>query len=570
MPPFPSEPPLGAFLDFNVAAACNHTTVVDLARSSMRPGACYWLLTEKGSLVLNRGASALRLLAGSCVAVAEEKGSRMRLLEPHKGWQGFLLVFSGEHARFYHRYLVRRFGLSYNFPVHAGPFSQARRLVASARTKAFQNRAAAAHAAFGWYNSVYAALLRTRLDYAGLLKLDPDAPELALYAARSLKQLASDSGLSVSTLTRQLQERWQARPHHVLHRARLRYAQWLVDESALPIAKIAEMTGYESASMFARVFKRARGVTPSVARASPTRRPGPNSPPPEHPAQRPRLMAPLPRLANWHVTATGDQPYYMLRTAGVLTSSTAAGIDYSLDAFRRKLTWIYTLGGRARVTWAQESLTLSAGHAFVFSDPSQLRIRPLPASAPWRRIELTFVGKMAEDLFRVGLSSWGAHGHLPRYASPVTAALRLCRLCDGRRQWPLFVLSRLAFDWLILWLRWACSHPPPGCPLDLLHLETPIYLPDRKGYRVAEYARESGYSRAQFGRLIRRRWRDQPRGILRSRCLNDAAADLASSSIAVSKLAEKYDYSCSAAFSRAFRNFHGESPLQYRRNRRNK
>jgi AraC family transcriptional regulator, arabinose operon regulatory protein len=104
-------------------------------------------------------------------------------------------------------------------------------------------------------------------------RVNPRVQKAARYLAShpsepfKLSTLAEHCGLSVSRLGHLFRAELNATPHQYSERLRLDYAQQLLRQTDLPIARIAEEVGFADALYFSRRFRRLRGATPSGFRA---------------------------------------------------------------------------------------------------------------------------------------------------------------------------------------------------------------------------------------------------------------------------------------------------------------
>lgn len=82
----------------------------------------------------------------------------------------------------------------------------------------------------------------------------------------SLKELADISHLSISALERRFKKHLVKTPKQYINDVRLENARRLLVETQLPIALVADQTGFADASYFSRRFNRKFGVLPSLFR----------------------------------------------------------------------------------------------------------------------------------------------------------------------------------------------------------------------------------------------------------------------------------------------------------------
>jgi transcriptional regulator GlxA family with amidase domain len=84
----------------------------------------------------------------------------------------------------------------------------------------------------------------------------------------TLAAMAGRCGMSERTFSRRFREQTGTTPMQWLLRARVRRAQYLLENSDYPIERIAEQAGFGSATAFRERFKRVTGTTPQGYRAA--------------------------------------------------------------------------------------------------------------------------------------------------------------------------------------------------------------------------------------------------------------------------------------------------------------
>lgn len=78
--------------------------------------------------------------------------------------------------------------------------------------------------------------------------------------------IAAHAGMSTRTLNRRFREQTATTPVQWLHRARIRQAQYLLENTAHPVDRIAEQVGFGSPTAFRDRFKRQVGTSPNAYR----------------------------------------------------------------------------------------------------------------------------------------------------------------------------------------------------------------------------------------------------------------------------------------------------------------
>jgi AraC family transcriptional regulator, exoenzyme S synthesis regulatory protein ExsA len=91
-----------------------------------------------------------------------------------------------------------------------------------------------------------------------------------LFQPLSLEELAGLSNRSLATFKRDFQRHYHTAPRQWINQQRLRHARMLLQTTDQPVANIALACGFQSASHFIRIFRRAFGATPQTIRAERT------------------------------------------------------------------------------------------------------------------------------------------------------------------------------------------------------------------------------------------------------------------------------------------------------------
>jgi transcriptional regulator GlxA family with amidase domain len=74
--------------------------------------------------------------------------------------------------------------------------------------------------------------------------------------------------MSTRTLNRRFREQAGTTPLQWLHRARIRQAQYLLETTGHPVARIAAQVGFGSPTAFRERFKRVVGTSPQTYRTA--------------------------------------------------------------------------------------------------------------------------------------------------------------------------------------------------------------------------------------------------------------------------------------------------------------
>ena len=91
-----------------------------------------------------------------------------------------------------------------------------------------------------------------------------------LFQPLTLEELAGLSNRSLATFKRDFQRQFHMSPRQWINGKRLEHARMLLQTSHQPVGDIAQACGFESASHFIRLFRRAFGATPQTIRAKRT------------------------------------------------------------------------------------------------------------------------------------------------------------------------------------------------------------------------------------------------------------------------------------------------------------
>jgi transcriptional regulator GlxA family with amidase domain len=82
----------------------------------------------------------------------------------------------------------------------------------------------------------------------------------------TLDDIAARAGTSTRTLNRRFREQTGTTPLQWLHRARIRRAQYLLENTPYPVERIARQAGFGSPTAFRDRFKRVVGTSPHAYR----------------------------------------------------------------------------------------------------------------------------------------------------------------------------------------------------------------------------------------------------------------------------------------------------------------
>jgi AraC-like DNA-binding protein len=160
----------------------------------------------------------------------------------------------------------RRYGSSFDAAGNLGLLEQLRRLQRMARPVTPTTPTEMAHATHGFFMRL--------MEHAHHRLFEAQSPveraiEQILRAPThpwSLKEVADRFGCSREHLSRIFRQRTGQTPAAHLNRARLQQALHLLRETTLPLAEVAEQTGFASTHTLARHVRRATGVPPTALR----------------------------------------------------------------------------------------------------------------------------------------------------------------------------------------------------------------------------------------------------------------------------------------------------------------
>ncbi|MFG2712904.1 GlxA family transcriptional regulator [Streptomyces goshikiensis] len=82
----------------------------------------------------------------------------------------------------------------------------------------------------------------------------------------TLDEIAGRAGMSMRTLNRRFREQTGTSPLQWLHRARIRQAQYLLENTGHPVERIASQVGFGSPTAFRDRFRRITGTSPNAYR----------------------------------------------------------------------------------------------------------------------------------------------------------------------------------------------------------------------------------------------------------------------------------------------------------------
>ncbi|MBR0713935.1 AraC family transcriptional regulator [Bradyrhizobium liaoningense] len=282
------------------------------------------------------------------------------------------------------------------------------------------------------------------------------------------------------------------------------------------------------------------------------------------------------------------RPKYRLArsvTSGQWGFRLEAGSALAFHFIRKGSAWL-RIAGRADTKLSEGDLVvLSDGPAHEVVDSPQTQADPVEIFAQ-RTFDLVnagpateiFCGQFRPDAIRgqIGAAALPPFVHLKAAdiaRDPGIAGLSalLTAELDGDRQGNEMLVERLADGLLIYVLRNAAAQAGHGTGwLSAMHdprlarVFRAIHATPHSDWTVDDMAGEAGLSRAAFARRFTERVGKTPLGYLTAWRMTLAARRFEGGKLPLSVVANEVGYQSEAAFSRAFRKYHGVSPGKYR------
>lgn len=283
-----------------------------------------------------------------------------------------------------------------------------------------------------------------------------------------------------------------------------------------------------------------------------------------------------------------DRPKYRLArsvTSGQWGFRLEAGSALAFHLIRRGNAWL-RIEGRAETELSEGDLVvLSDGSAHEVVDSPQTQAEPVESFAR-RTFDLInagaateiFCGQFRPDAIRgqIGAAALPPFLHLKAAdiaQDPGIAGLSalLTAELDSDRQGNEMLVERLADGLLIYVLRNAAAQAGHGTGwLSAMHdpqlarVFRAIHATPQSDWTVDDMAGEAGLSRAAFARRFTERVGETPLGYLTAWRMTLAARRFEAGKLPLSVVANEVGYQSEAAFSRAFRKYHGVPPGKYR------
>jgi AraC-like DNA-binding protein len=542
-------------------------TVVERAVADAR-GVVAWLVTLAGTVAWEQGGRRFWHRPGSVMVFDPRVIAVRSLPKRHADWRAVALVFAGGAARQHARHLERRYGSMQQMELRSAPVAGAVALAAAfTASDAWWGREQ--HAS-DWVATLHRHLLDHHASLSSLFFLPPSDPALAVFAGRTIKDLALEMGFSRTYLTRKLGAAWGRTPSEVLRGLRMQKAEALLRETSLPLPAVAATAGFDSVSGLFSGFRRAHALTPGDYRAKHRRKPSPPPPPVVRPPARPvPELPPAPRsgMRDAVHAPDWDGPYFRLLTCGEAAQANPAPFEIALSAVVKRCAIVITLEGEAVFETRGRSVRVGPGDAVAYPVPMNARWRPAAGGTGWTRVWLQFHGPLAEAFFDETVARFGNVQHLPRDSEPVRRARALARWVRSDRSEPAIFWSQHTYRWLLLWRSYLEQHAAPArerIHLKDAHSRLLAYPPTS----LQHYADQLGYSVSYVSQKLKHQWNFTPGQILRSARLDRAAQLLRTGSQPVHEIARECGYATTSAFILAFKRRENLTPLAYRHHHR--
>jgi len=262
-----------------------------------------------------------------------------------------------------------------------------------------------------------------------------------------------------------------------------------------------------------------------------------------------------------------------------------AGSALAFHLIRRGGAWL-RIDGRPTIQLSEGDLVvLSDGVAHEVVDSPQTLAEPVEQFAR-RSFDVAasggateiFCGQFRPDAIRAQIGAAALPPFVYLKAAEIEQDLGIVALSalltaelDGDRQGNEMLVERLADSLLIYALRKAAAQAGHGTGwLSAMHdpqlarVFRAIHAAPQSDWTVEAMASEAGLSRAAFARRFTERVGDTPLGYLTAWRMTLAARRFEAGKLPLGVVATEVGYHSEAAFSRAFRKYHGVSPGKYR------
>ena len=236
-----------------------------------------WLYQEHGMRILHQGDFAI-IGSGNIHDIIASPGSVVLGIQIR--WQHFEEYFHnflrGNNFMVYlfHQFLYK--DSTYYYVFHLEPGIEIRRIIRSLLSEFSPYSAYAAPICIGYLEILFYKILQI-YEYESseetALKEDPDLAFSAIVRSIyqspqvSLRDLAKQFHYTESYLSRLIHQKTGTTYSALTGSIRLERACSLLSNTALPISKVAEQTGYQSQNHFAKAFRQKMGMTPSEYRS---------------------------------------------------------------------------------------------------------------------------------------------------------------------------------------------------------------------------------------------------------------------------------------------------------------
>jgi len=221
-----------------------------------------WLMTLSGCGYYEVGGREYPLEKGSVLALHRPaQGCLLHHAGPNP-WKAIWVHVSGRLALETFDFIVGKYGVMHELPLHCEVLKKAKKLVSMTRSGATHSARLWSGLTYEFLMSWWACAEKHVQPVAKLVSSAAYDSKLLSYHPGSIQGYAQKMGYSRSYLARKLKEQWNESPGRVLRRTRLQEAARLLRTSSLQVKHIATKIGYESNTAFIRAFKQEYKLSP--------------------------------------------------------------------------------------------------------------------------------------------------------------------------------------------------------------------------------------------------------------------------------------------------------------------
>ncbi|PYI53948.1 helix-turn-helix transcriptional regulator [Paenibacillus flagellatus] len=270
---------------------------------------------------------------------------------------------------------------------------------------------------------------------------------------------------------------------------------------------------------------------------------------------------------------TGDDTPFM--TLDSIGWQTADSDRYSYSGTERgdrgHVIFQYTLSGEGRIELDSTTYRLPAETGFLVKVPSRHRYYYDKASKrPWEFLWLNVKGEDAERLWDRIVAHKGPIVALAPDSPPIARLWRMFRAVADEGVSDKYALSALVYDWALTMLR-----PETGAPAPTRH-DNPIVgkakrlMKERRAepLTLGDVAAHCGVTGHHLCKLFRNLGQGSPLEYLRRRRVEAAVSLLRATDLPVAEIGRRCGFESPSYFGKVFRHYLGQSPGDYRVNRK--